>query len=228
MRMESFCRSIMEHPKATVGAIVLNRTGEILVLNSKKWNGNYTLVAGHIEFGETAKQAVKREVKEETGLDVENINFLALEERIQQNDIGEFHKSGHWICLNYTCETVNGDVILNAESESYGWFESTKLLGLNNVDSITRKTVQKFTEVYGNKENTIVEPGEYQHYKGNFYEVLGTARHSESLGLMVVYRSLYTHPQFGENALWVRPVKMFVEMVELDGETVPRFRKVER
>ena len=61
--------------------------------------------------------------------------------------------------------------------------------------------------------------GKYLHYKGKEYEVLGIAKHSETLEEMVVYRALY-----GDGWLWVRPKKMFSEEVEANGAKVPRFR----
>lgn len=61
--------------------------------------------------------------------------------------------------------------------------------------------------------------GRYRHYKGGEYEVIDVAHHSETEELMVVYRPLY-----GERELWVRPLAMFVESVEIDGETMPRFQ----
>ncbi|MFH0832323.1 MAG: DUF1653 domain-containing protein [Candidatus Aenigmatarchaeota archaeon] len=61
-----------------------------------------------------------------------------------------------------------------------------------------------------------VKPGKYKHYKGKFYEVIGVARHSETLEEFIVYRS-------GEGSLWVRPKKMFLEKVVIDGKKVPRF-----
>ena len=64
-----------------------------------------------------------------------------------------------------------------------------------------------------------IQPGRYRHYKGNEYEVVGIARHSETLEPMVVYRALY-----GEQALWVRPAEMWNEPV-LDG-SVKRFEKI--
>ena len=63
-------------------------------------------------------------------------------------------------------------------------------------------------------------PGRYRHYKGNFYEVVGLARHSETLEELVVYRALYN------DTLWVRPRGMFLESVVVDGQTVPRFAYV--
>jgi len=63
-----------------------------------------------------------------------------------------------------------------------------------------------------------LQPGKYRHYKGGEYEVIGVATHSETEESLVVYRPLY-----GERGLWVRPLTMFCEAVELDGDRVPRF-----
>lgn len=67
-----------------------------------------------------------------------------------------------------------------------------------------------------------IKPGKYRHFKGNYYEVLGTARHSETLELLVVYRALY-----GEGGLWVRPAAMWKETVEKENYHGPRFQFVE-
>lgn len=64
--------------------------------------------------------------------------------------------------------------------------------------------------------------GKYRHYKGNDYEVIGVATHSEDDSELVVYR-----PMYGDRGLWVRPLSMFEETVEVNGQTVPRFRFVE-
>jgi len=64
----------------------------------------------------------------------------------------------------------------------------------------------------------MIKLGKYKHYKGKEYEVIGVAKHSETLEEMVVYRALYD-----EHKLWVRPLKMFLEDVEVDGRKVPRF-----
>ncbi len=63
--------------------------------------------------------------------------------------------------------------------------------------------------------------GLYRHYKGDQYEAIGTARHSETLEPMTVYRALY-----GAHGLWVRPAAMFAETVEIDGVVRQRFEKV--
>jgi len=66
-----------------------------------------------------------------------------------------------------------------------------------------------------------LKPGRYRHYKGNDYEVLGTAMHSETHEALVVYRALY-----GARGLWVRPAGMFCESVMVGGQPVPRFSYV--
>ncbi|MBU0459492.1 MAG: DUF1653 domain-containing protein [Nanoarchaeota archaeon] len=72
-----------------------------------------------------------------------------------------------------------------------------------------------------------IKLGKYQHFKGKMYEVIGIGRHSEDLSEFVVYKALYDSPEFGSGAIWIRPKAMFLEMVEVDGIEVPRFKFVE-
>ena len=67
----------------------------------------------------------------------------------------------------------------------------------------------------------MLKPGKYEHYKGNHYEVIGVARHSETMEDLVVYRALY-----GERGLWVRPLEMFLDEVEVAGKKMPRFKYI--
>ncbi|MBR4455402.1 MAG: DUF1653 domain-containing protein [Solobacterium sp.] len=67
-----------------------------------------------------------------------------------------------------------------------------------------------------------VQPGRYRHFRGKEYTVIATARHSETLEPMVVYRA-----EYGERELWVRPAAMFQELVMHEGNEVPRFKKVD-
>ena len=67
-----------------------------------------------------------------------------------------------------------------------------------------------------------IKPGKYRHFKGNYYEVIGVAHHSETMEEMVVYRALDA-----EHGLWVRPASMWEEVVDRDGYHGPRFQYVE-
>jgi hypothetical protein len=67
-----------------------------------------------------------------------------------------------------------------------------------------------------------IKPGRYRHFKGNEYEVVGIAKDSETMEEVVVYRALY-----GEHGLWVRSARMFAEIIERDGRTMPRFQRIE-
>ena len=68
-----------------------------------------------------------------------------------------------------------------------------------------------------------IKLGKYRHFKGKEYEVIGIAKHSETLAPMVVYRALH-----GEGGLWVRPAEMWNEIVERDGKRFPRFTYIEQ
>ena len=65
-------------------------------------------------------------------------------------------------------------------------------------------------------------PGRYRHFKGGLYEVVGVARHSETDEELVVYRPLY-----GDGGLWVRPLAMFLEPVDVGDVTTPRFQRID-
>jgi cyclomaltodextrinase len=71
------------------------------------------------------------------------------------------------------------------------------------------------------ESDTMLKLGKYEHYKGKPYEALGIATHSETLEELVVYKKLYD-----DGALWVRPLKMFLEEVTFNGKKVPRFKYI--
>lgn len=73
---------------------------------------------------------------------------------------------------------------------------------------------------YEEAVDTII-PGKYRHFKGNEYEVISVARHSETMEAMVVYRALY-----GDHGIWVRPADMWNETIKRDGKTYQRFEKI--
>lgn len=69
----------------------------------------------------------------------------------------------------------------------------------------------------------MLKLGRYKHYKGNKYEVIGVGKHSETLEEVVIYKALYK-----EGQIWVRPLKMFLEDVEVRDQKIPRFKYIEK
>lgn len=130
-------------PRATIGAIIFNKNGEILLLRSKKWHNRYIAPCGYVEFGEKLTAAVEREVKEETGLRISDIKLIRIGEMINSTEY--FDKKCHFISLNYSCLTNGNKVKLNEEAESYLWLKPSEALKLE-LDSLTRKAIEKSCE----------------------------------------------------------------------------------
>jgi nucleoside triphosphatase len=130
-------------PEPTVGALIVNNEGKILLARSHKWFDNYTLPGGHIEVGESMVDAVKREVKEEVGLDVEVVERLLIQEAIFAS---EFYKKKHFIFIDFYCKSENQQVKLDHdEIQDYIWVFPGAAYNLK-LDSFTRKTLDKYLE----------------------------------------------------------------------------------
>jgi len=71
-----------------------------------------------------------------------------------------------------------------------------------------------------------MQPGIFRHYKGSLVEVIGVANHSETMEKMVVYKKISAHRGYPAGTLWVRPLKMFLENVAVDGNEIPRFTSI--
>ena len=131
------------YPEPTVGALIVNKEGKILLTESHKWFNKYTLPGGHIEVGETMKEAVIREVKEEVGLDVEVGDMLLMQEAIFAE---EFWKRKHFIFFDFLCKSKDQPVKLDGhELQEYLWEYPGAAFKLN-LDSFTRKTLEKYLQ----------------------------------------------------------------------------------
>ena len=129
-------------PRVTIGAVIFNNEGKILLMKSHKWHGKYIIPCGHVEFGETLEQAVEREVREETGLKVEKIEFIRYGEMISSDEF--FDKKRHFVSLNFSCQTKEQNVHLNSEAQSYVWTSLEQAL-LFKIDSLTRASLVKLS-----------------------------------------------------------------------------------
>ena len=131
------------YPEATVGTLVVNEKGDVLIVRSHKWGDKYTVPGGHIELGERAEDAIRREVKEETGLDAEPVELLIVQQAIYPKD---FHKHEHYIFMDYVLKARSSRVELDGrELQDYVWVKPEEALKLD-LKEYTRKFVLKFLE----------------------------------------------------------------------------------
>lgn len=115
----------MRYPEPTVGAVIFNPDNKILLCKSNKWHNKYVIPGGHIELGETMEEALIREIREETGLEIYDIELLSLKESIFSET---FHKEKHFIFIDFKCRTDQYEVTLNEEAQEYRW------VGLDEID----------------------------------------------------------------------------------------------
>ena len=127
-------------PEATVGALIINPSGELFLMRSHKWHDLYVVPGGHIELGESMADVLLREVKEETNLDVYNIEFLCFQEFIFDDS---FWKRRHYIFFDFVCRTDITNAKLNSEAESYIWMEPEKALNLP-LDTYTQRAIKEY------------------------------------------------------------------------------------
>lgn len=130
-----------QHPEPTVGVLIFNSRGEILLVKSHKWLGKYAVPGGHIELGETAAEAARRETKEETGLDISDIQFLCWQECIYDES---FWKTRHFIFLDFTAHSDGREVILNDEAEEFIWINPRRAMGQLEIDSYTSASIREY------------------------------------------------------------------------------------
>ena len=132
-------------PEPTVGVFIFNPAGELLLLKSHKWPGMYVVPGGHVELGERIEEAVIRETREETGLDVYDLEFLLFQEFIYDPS---FWKRKHFIFFDYACKTRSTNVQLNDEAEEHIWVPLDTAVNLP-LDAYTRASVDRLLELRG-------------------------------------------------------------------------------
>ena len=132
-------------PSPTVGALIFNPAGELLLVRSHKWHGRLTIPGGHIELGERMEDALVREAKEETGLDVTDPVFLLYQEFIYDD---AFWKRRHFIFFDFACRSERTEVVLNHEAESYEWVAPEVALTLD-IDRYTARAIRRYLDLQG-------------------------------------------------------------------------------
>jgi nucleoside triphosphatase len=137
------------YPEPTVGALILDRKGWLLLVRSNKWFEKLTIPGGHIELGETMEQALRREVREEVGMNVREARFLIMQEAIFSP---EFWKKRHFIFFDFVCRCDDDEKVTvdNKEIQDYLWVEPSEALKMN-IDSFVRRSVEELLKERGKK-----------------------------------------------------------------------------
>lgn len=129
-----------KYPEPTVGALIFNSDGKIFLMKSHKWRDKYVIPGGRVELGEKIEDALKREVKEETGLEIHAIEFICFQEFIFDDS---FWKEKHFVFLDFSCKTNSKDVKLNEEGQEYIWISLEEALKLP-IDHYSKRTIEEY------------------------------------------------------------------------------------
>jgi ADP-ribose pyrophosphatase YjhB (NUDIX family) len=107
------------YPLVTVGALIFSPAQRVLIVRTHKWSNLWGIPGGKVRWGEPSLEALRREIKEETNLEVTDIRFVMVQECIHSR---EFYRDAHFVLLNYTCRCLDeGGVKLNEEAQEYRW-----------------------------------------------------------------------------------------------------------
>ena len=123
-------------PEPTVGALIQREDGKVLLCDSHKWPGLFTVPGGHVELGETCEDALVREIKEEVGLDIKVVDLVSIQQVIYPS---EFWKRAHFIFFDYLCSMEGNQSVIVDTKEIQGtiWSDPKDALNLN-VDRYLR------------------------------------------------------------------------------------------
>jgi len=123
-------------PIVTVGALIFNSAQEVLMVRTHKWSNLWGIPGGKIKWGEASMDAVRREIKEETNLDITDIKFVLVQDCIHSK---EFYRDAHFVLLNYTCRCAGEpEVKLNDEAREFEWVGLERALEMQ-INQPTRK-----------------------------------------------------------------------------------------
>ncbi len=143
-------------PELTVGAFILSNQGDVLLVQSPKWSrGCYSIPGGHVEYGESIFQAVKREAYEEVGLRVKPIVLYMVQEVINPREF--YQPDRHFIFFDVLCRALSTDVrIDNTEITDYLWIKPKKALRLK-LEKYTRNLLSAYVKYGSEVRNPIVK-----------------------------------------------------------------------
>ncbi len=130
-------------PIVTVGALIFDAGGKVLMIRTHKWSNLWGIPGGKIKWGEPSVEALRREIKEETSLEVTDAQFILVQDCIHSK---EFYRDAHFVLLNYTCRCAGkAEVKLNDEAREFRWVALEEAMAMP-INQPTRRLLQ---EVHG-------------------------------------------------------------------------------
>jgi nucleoside triphosphatase len=132
-----------EYAVPATGALILNEEDDVFLMKSPKWEGQWLVPGGKIEKGDSMKETVRREVREETGLEVENIELMNVKDGGNPDD---FSRDTHFIFLNFICRAEEQEVKLDQrEAVDYTWIDPEYALTSDlDINDSTKGSIQNF------------------------------------------------------------------------------------
>ena len=132
-----------EYAIPATGALILNEEDDVFLMKSPKWEGQWLVPGGKIEKGDSMKETVRKEVREETGLEVENIELMNVKDGGNPDD---FSRDTHFIFLNFICRAEEQEVKLDQrEAVDYTWIDPEEALTSDlNINNSTKDFIQNF------------------------------------------------------------------------------------
>ncbi len=115
-------------PIVTVGGLIFDGEGRVLMVRTHKWSDLWGIPGGKVKWGEPSESALHREIQEETGLEIQEIRFVLVQDCIHSR---EFYREAHFVLLNYTCRVAGStEVRLNEEAQEYQWLKLSEAFAL--------------------------------------------------------------------------------------------------
>ncbi|BCX50301.1 haloacid dehalogenase [Haloferula helveola] len=132
-------------PVATVGALIEDEAGRYLMVKTHKWSHRWGIPGGKIKRGESSEDALRREIREETNLEIDEPRFVMVQDCI---DSEEFQRPEHFLLLNYVARRISGEVVLNEEAEEFRWADAEEALrmDLNQPTRVLLTEVMRSTQ----------------------------------------------------------------------------------
>ncbi|NES21211.1 MAG: NUDIX domain-containing protein [Symploca sp. SIO3E6] len=131
-----------QFPLTTVGALVVNTSGQVLIVKTTKWKGAWGVPGGKVEWGETLEAALLREFHEEVGLELTQVRFGLLQEAVLDS---QFVKEAHFILVNYYAFSAGETITPNEEIEEWAWVTPKQALDYP-LNTYTRVLIEDYLQ----------------------------------------------------------------------------------